>query len=464
MSPIRPGLRPACLLATLLVATAAGACKTDNPNFCGDGDTRPECTGIDAGIDGRTGCMANPALCMAGVETCAADDTCVDCVDGNDHQSADCTEAASPVCATNRDCRACAADSECDSAFCDHGLCAPAAQVLFVKFTGGDDGGSNHCADRAMPCKTLTHALAEVPPTGTDPSISRRYIKLMAAETYAEPGLVTIDGKTVVIVGTVTSTDRSVIDRTNGGANMEIKGGADVRLEALAVANTTSSGANGIFCREGAKLLADNIEVANNTGIGLVGDTCNLTLQNSVVARSAGGGVSLTGNVRVVVVNNVIVDNGSSAAGGSDFGALLISASVMSTSVIQSNTAVSNHAVTGQPDGIDCRPAGLTTRNNIVTGDATKARVSGGCMHANVLYAPDDPGARLGGNNGNMLIPNEADLQFVNPATKDYHLKPASFAKGKGSTTGLAPEAAKDIDGQPRPQGAADVGADEVPD
>ena len=455
MSPIRPGLRPAALFATLVLATVVGGCKTDNPNFCGNGDTRPECTGVDAAIDGAAGCMAMPALCTAD-QTCAADDICVDCTVGNNHQSADCTSPATSVCDTTRACRACAADTECDSKFCDHGACAPAAQVLFVRPDGNDV--DNNCLAIATPCKTVTHALGEVPTSGAEPNTSRRYIKLMTAATYVEPGVVMIDDKTVVIVGApVVGTERSVLDRTNNGITMEIKGGADVRLERLAVANATGNAATGIFCREDAKLVADNIEVTNNTGLGIEGNTCVLTLRNSIVSRSVVGGVSVTA-ARVVIVNNVIVDNGGNTT--SSFGGLRIDVGVDPTSVIQSNTIVGNHAAVS--DGVTCIIPELTILNSIIHGDGLKARVSGACVFDHTLYGPDDPGNLLGTTRGNMAVPMLASFMFQAPA--DYHIKAGSVARGKGTLVGLAPEAAKDLDGQPRPQGAPDVGADEIPD
>jgi hypothetical protein len=450
------------IFAAALLAAATAACETKNPNACTDGDQRPECTGLDAGIDAVEGCTDNPGLCT--LEEDCLNDVCVDCTSANDRQSADCTDPAAPVCGTNRDCRACAADVECDSNLCDHGACAPVGQVLFVR-PDGDAAPANECTNPATPCKTLTQAIAKVPATGGDAGANRRFIKLMAIGTYTEPGVVIIDDKTVAILGApLAGTDRSLIDRSTNGPSLDIRNNADVRLERLGVVNgTANSSAHGIICST-STLVATGIEIGNNSGVGLNADSCQLTLNASLVIRNAAGGIFVTGPARAVVTNNIIVDNGTSTAGGSDFGALTITGTVLQSSVIQSNTAIGNEAITGQPDGIDCRVATITARNNIITGDATKARVAGACMHDHTLYGPDDPGGRLGTGNGNMLIPTEAMLEFVNPAMRDWHIKPTSFAKGLGTTTGLAPEAMTDLDGQPRPQGAPDVGADEIPD
>ena len=457
MSLIHLSLRDAArVVAVLALAASAAGCEKDNPNFCAGDDPRPECNVDARPIDAREGCTANPELCAAD-EDCL-DNVCVDCTGADDHQDADCTDPAAPVCDVSRDCRACAADSECDSDFCDQGACAPENSVLFVEVTSGSDSGDNTCASKASPCRTLTHALSKVPPTNGAPAQNRRYIKLLTTGTYAEPGMVIIDDKTVVIVGAPpTGGNRSVIDRSTMGQTMEIKGQAHVRLERLAVNDANGNAAKGIECKESATLLADGIEVANNSGIGIVGDPCTLILRDSVVTRSAGGGVSVT-NGRVVLVNNVIVDNGGNTS--SSFGGLRLDVGVDPTSVVQSNTVAGNNAMA--TDGITCLNDTITVLNSIVFGDGLKARIAGTCIFDHTLYGPDDPGALLGTARGNMLVPNMAAFMFRGPA--DYHLDPGSIAKGKGTVTGLAPEAAKDLDGQPRPQGAPDVGADEIPD
>lgn len=454
MSPTRPSLHLAGLLALALAPLAA--CTKDNPNHCADGDTRPECTVDARPIDAAEGCTEMPSLCTAD-ESCV-DDVCVDCNTTADRQSADCDDPAAPVCGANRDCRACAADTECDSELCDHGACAPDGQVLFVKHDG-DDSGGNDCLDSATPCKTLTHALTLVP-TGAATADNLRYIKMLTRGDYVEPNVVTISDKLVVIIGAPlagSGSDRSVIDRMGNGPSLVINTGANVRLEQLAVNNGTNNlMADGITC-SGATLVADGILVDNNNGTGIVGDACELTLRNSTVMRNDEGGIAVAGGGRAVVVNNIIVDNGG---GMSDFGGLRIGAGVESSSVIQANTVVANNSVGS--DGITCVLPAITVLDTIIFGDAAKPRVSGTCVFDHTLYGPDDPGALLGTARGNMLVPAIADFKFQ--AAGDYHIKADSVAKGKGTVTGLAPEAAKDMDGQVRPQGAPDVGADEIPD
>lgn len=445
---------PASLAASLLLGLAG--CDKDNPGYCGN-----ECP-VDADdIDAPSGCIANPGLCTGDLVCDTSDDTCVDCRMPNNHQSSECTSADQPVCGANRDCRACAADSECDSEFCDHGSCAPTGQVLFVR-PNGDDGGGNMCTDKNAPCKTLTRAVAVTPTTAGSPATNRRFVKLMTVDTYPEPGLVSIDDKTMIIFGApLAGTDRSVIDRAGNGVTMEIKGGAEVRLERLSVSNgLNNTSADGIVCSS-ATLVADGIEIDNNNGTGLVGDACKLTLKNSVISRNDEAGISVQGE-RVVIVNNVIVENGGVA---SAFGGLQLLGGVLNTSVVQSNTIAHNRASNGtQPDGIDCAVSGLTVANNIVYGTTDRQRVAGVCTFVNTVFGPTDNGLRLTGGAGNVLTLTDVDFKFTDAALRNYHIGATSVAKGKGTTTGLATEAMTDMDGQPRPQGACDVGADEIPD
>lgn len=365
------------------------------------------------------------------------------------------TVDALPVCTSAPgdagDCRSCTADADCESDFCFRDTCAPSGLVLFVRPDGVD--GANACTDRTRPCRTLTQALANVPATGGIASATRRYIDLMTVGGYAEPANVSIDDKTVVIRGAPpVAGARSVIAPMG---SLQLTNGADVQLERLALSDPD---VGGIVCSR-STLFANDVRVVDNNATGIRGEPCAVTLRNSVVPRNAGGGVSVEGD-RVVIVNNVFVENGAIL---SAFGALRVSG-VPSASVIQSNTIVANRAATGQSDGIDCSAVALRLRNHIILGEAGRARVSGNCTYDHALYGPDDPGGQLAAVNGNMLVADDALLQFVDTAHHDYQIKSSSIAKGKGTSTGLAPESATDIDGQPRPQGAPDVGADEIPD
>ncbi len=126
--PPRPRPRPLparlLLVGALAVAGVAG-CEEPNPGFCKPGG--PICPLDARGIDATTGCAGAPGLCTP-TEVCLAD-TCVDCADNDDTQSADCTTAARPICAADHTCRACIANAECDSQNCQSGRCVAAART-----------------------------------------------------------------------------------------------------------------------------------------------------------------------------------------------------------------------------------------------------------------------------------------------------------------------------------------------
>lgn len=450
------------LLAALALsaALAATGCSKDNPNFCeGVG-----CDAIDAAIDSPidapvVGCDQNPGLCTGSDLNCVLD-VCRDCDPANNQQDADCTEAAAPICGANNDCRSCTAHAECAKGVCFNGTCPD--NVLFVAPTGNNAGG-NQCTDVATPCQTLTHAIAtRTPPINGDIAANRRFIRLLAAADYPEPGAVTIDDRAVWIIGPA-GADRAVIDRSGNGPTLVILNGAEVRLERIGVYNGANNAmADGITCA-GSTLTAHGIEVHSNEGTGIVSDSCQLTLNACVISNNVEGGLSVIGG-RAVIVNNTIVGNGGSI---STFGGVYLAPSVDATSVVQSNTVVNNISSTvTESNGIDCRINGLIARNNIVFGDGSRPRVNGVCTHHNTLYGPTDPGLALGVANGNQLVVTDSEFKFQDPGARNYHLRieqPPSVAKDKGSATGIAPEAMTDLDGEARPQGTADVGCDEIP-
>lgn len=339
-------------------------------------------------------------------------------------------------------------DSECVSGFCFHGGCAPEGTVLYVRPDGMD--GANACTSATAPCRTVAQALSLVPSAGGSPT-NRRYIKLVAAGLYAESVSLAIDDKHAVVRGPAGEAEAVIAPADN----VRIANNSNVTLEHLTLQRQN---AGGIICSNSV-LTVDGVRVVDSSTTGIRAEPCELTVRASVIAHNAGGGVYAEAQ-RVVLVNNVIVDNGGIL---SSFGGIRVSG-LLQGSVVQSNTLVGNRAATGQVDGIDCNAVSLQLRNNIVFGASGRSRVGGNCAHDHTLYGPDDPDGRLGTTNGNRAIPDDAAFRFVATARDDYHIGAGSVANGAGTTTGLAAEALTDLDGEARPRGACDVGADEVGD
>ena len=109
--------------------------------------------------------------------------------------------------------------------------------------------------------------------------------------------------------------------------------------------------------------------------------------------------------------------------------------------VIQDNTFAAGGS-------IDCVvTTGNLFRGNLVSGTA-------GCLDATYSYNRWSSGTACGTSGGICTA------QYVNPGGRDYHLLSSdTCAHSRGGSV----YPADDIDGQARPQGTADIGADEIP-
>jgi hypothetical protein len=101
--------------------------------------------------------------------------------------------------------------------------------------------------------------------------------------------------------------------------------------------------------------------------------------------------------------------------------------------------------------------------NNIVAGHVVGITV-GEDSSATVSYTLwDGNGADLEGS-GTITHTHSVSgrAAFVDPAADDYHIRAASAALDHGNPAGVPPAPPMDLDGEPRPFGAAvDIGADE---
>lgn len=453
------------LLASALLVLAASGCILKDSNHCALDNSCPiDAREIDAPIDGRMGCDQDPGICTP-TENCLAN-VCVDCRTPSNMQDGDCETPEAPVCRTDNDCHPCMADSECTARLCFEGACPSAVLFIAPGPAGNDEGGARPCTNPAMPCRTLTHALTRVPAIGGDADANRRTIRV-APGAYDEPGQVVIDDKAVVIAGLPTGA-RPVFTRSGNGTMLRIANNADVHLDHIAISMSGNMlSHHGIDCSN-ATLVADDVELDRNRGVGLRSDGCTLTVTRSIISANGAGGIDASsGTVRIV--NNVIVRNGND---GSAFGGVSIGAGVVAAgSALQSNTIVGNSVTVAlAPDGVVCPLTGLTARNNIIYGaNGLAPRVAGACPHVYTLFGPTDPGNLLTPGEGNMLVDSDARFLFRDPPMRDYRLMiiappgTASVARDKGTTTMAAEEAAFDLEGQGRPQGLPDVGADEIP-
>lgn len=429
----RPLRAAGAALALLILGALTGACEKDNPGFCGD-----SCP-VDADVtDAREGCLANPSLCTAD-ETCVAD-VCVDCTTGNDHQSAECTDPAAPVCGSNRDCRACTADSECDSAICEAGQCVATENVIYVAPTGAD---TTTCSQAAK-CGSALIALSKVTAT-------RKYMHFEpSAVAYTlEPDAPFTINKDLTI-----RARGAILERPGGNQIIDVTQG-NVDITGLTVRDAAGGGnADGIKCNN-ASLTLRSAAVLDSADRGIEIGNCVLDVSRSVLAGNRMGAVRLVDG-HFSITNTFVFGNGMN-------GGLSLNPNT-TPNTLEFNTIVKNTG--GMVGGVACLgTSAIVARNNLIHSNTGTAETTGtSCTHS---YSVIGTTAAPAGTMVRTMTPGEVALVNANGTTAaDYHITAASLLRGAaepGSATGAT---AVDYDGDVRPNpagGAADIGADEVP-
>jgi hypothetical protein len=435
-------------------------CLNDPPGTC---RSDQDCTGDQAVCD-----VAGTMMCVQ----CTAD------------KAGACT-GATPVCGADHVCRGCSAHAECaGSDVClPGGRCAAANEVAYVQ-AGGT--GAQPCA-RGAPCGRLQEGVTAV-------NASRPYIKVMGTGTLADTMTTTIDGKAVTIL----ADPGAKLDRTGDGVILEVRNtGADVRIYDLEITGASGgAGDVGISIAAGGtpRLTLTRVKITNNIGGGVIssggivtvaqstvsgnqggGITASggtLTVGQSTVSGNQGGGITATGGTLTVGQSTVSGNQGGgiTATGGTTFDitncfifrngnsttATVGGASLAGTggSVFEFNTIVDNQIGNSGvlAGGVFCDTAGFVAGNNIiarnfVNNDANlvNSNTSGLCTYPTSAISPSVSG-----------------LNFVSPdnAPHNYRIMRGSIAIDQATTPSTL---SVDVDGDPRPQGAArDQGADEV--
>lgn len=450
------------------------ACATDEqcPGFQGDASlgvceasTCVECRDNGQCGGGLPACVSNACVecsedsqCDGPVGACV-DNQCIECRE--DSQCSDPTPACisnqclecrdnsqcdgnRPICDGNA-CRACTANSECASGVCtDVGECASEAQISHV----APAGTATAPCTIAEPC-SLERALELV--------ASRPFV-LLAGGTYVGTAPFVL-GENGHLMGDPAAPPTLRNGSAEDTAVVRIAAGADAVLENLRIgeASSTLNGivGNGILCPDPARLDVRNVELYDNrsarAGAGIYASGCQVKVVDS----------TFKGNTRGIYIVNAVVDvdrctfvqnaygvefdagafeiRNSVVARSSQFG-LLISEHV--GTVVEFNTIVDNATGVACSEG-ELDPLPLT--NNVVARSSV-ANLSGPKCNAST----------------SLVLPGIAGLNFVRADLEpyDYHIGPGSSAidQATGGDT-----VTMDIDGEPRPAGAArDLGADEL--
>lgn len=232
--------------------------------------------------------------------------------------------------------------------------------------------------------------------------------------------------------------------------------------------NLAMQNGGGISCwRNSSPLIAHNILLANTASLALEG----------MPVPIGGGGIFATADdldgrphptavSAPVIVNNAIVANGARRGGG-----IVMADANGGVPVVENNTVVANSGSGLWWGSSALVPIAPVLRNNVIAfnaggleqaaGTPTNAVIEYNCIHRNHVH--DRPADYQGlpsqaGRRGNL----DADPQFLSLAFGDLHLRPGSPCIDAGASP-VHPEAAQDLEGQPRPTGAGvDIGADEA--
>jgi hypothetical protein len=417
---------PLALLSLIVCAIAAApACSKDDPAYCPDRPNNYCACRSDAD------CVAPAAVCEI-----AATNTCVECTADN---AAACT-GTRPVCGADLACRGCAAHADCASAAClEDGACAAAEEVAYVSPAGTD----NEQCTQAAPCTRLTKALATLRP----------YVKLSG--TTSESVTIT-DGRRVTLLAEPGARLRGS-SPTAPILNLQGAGTAVTIVDLTISDAPNDQNGYGVLAPAGLGTVSLSLlraTIANNPAGGIHISNGALKLTRSVIRGNAGGGVTAANTV-FDITNTFFFANGNQS---SFVGGLSVTAPQNAANRLEHNSFNKNQTTDGYAPAVQCGAGVFTARNNILSGNGTLTQLtqySGSCQHA---YSIVTPGALPGGS-GNSAV----DPRFVNTATGDLHLSPASPARDAADpSTALTGALGVDFDGQPR-TAPADVGADELP-
>lgn len=440
-------------------ATAATDCTNAMKPICGSGGICRACQSPTDDTACGTRSTSTPRCMPSG--TSAGE--CVACVPSSPlGQSANCSTATAPICTALGTCRACQSHAECASGICIFdgaaaGGCAPSAMVALV-----DNGNAVVATCQAgRPTRngnTAATAYCDVSEAVTD---GRPYVFVKGSgQPY---GAITLTDHTITIVGpgaTASPTARlftvamaSVSLSVGSGSHPTVLDGLDLggdsfmkALRGVGCNNSTGTAAN-------ANLVIRNSRAHDSTMEGLLATSCASTLDANTFTTNTGGGVSISGG-SITMVNNFVVDNGTSGPG-------VVLAGNLSSSLFWFNTIANNLRTGGQVGGINC--AGVLSGAPVIQASIINGNTMAGgasVVGCNVNYSDiDDTTAPTG--IGNF---SQAPL-FV---ASGYHLQAGSPCKdkitaGTGLTGGTLPT--HDIDGDPRPRastGGDDVGADQI--
>ncbi|MDM8568468.1 Calx-beta domain-containing protein, partial [Thiotrichales bacterium HSG1] len=312
------------------------------------------------------------------------------------------------------------ADKTCSAVFTKN--------AVYVSTAGNDSTGDGNVG---TPYLTITKAIQEVTDGGT---------VNIAAGTYTEAAMITID-KNVTINGDTTT--NTIVDGGNSHRSFDIIGSNTVVMNYLTIRNGNADNSDGNGNDGGAiqnwgTLTLNNSTISGNsatTAGGAFANAGTLTLNNSTISgnsTSDGGGVRNTGGGTVTLNNTTVSNNTVTNNGG---GINNVSGTLtLKNALIAGNTSTDTNDVTGTID---------TNTNNCIGSDCTS---NDGQAITSIAWLDN-----LGSNGG----PTHTHALLIGT--------PALVVDaGDATTCALAAINNKDQRGETRPVGECDVGAYEA--
>lgn len=432
--------KPAYLLVAAL-ALAAG-CEKNNPAYCDD----PAHAGMafcpDAMV-GPQGCTGDPDCTLPSASVCDVPNMkCVAC--GDNGQSDKC-DMATPICEAHA-CRICKAHSDCDSKAClPNGTCAQAGTVAYVN---EDDSVDNPDCTQAAPCESIQHAI----------DVGKAYVKIhgkfdepvnikRSLTVLADPGAELTrgsNGPVLVVDGlfTVEINDLTV-KRSRNDVGISTTNNATLTLNRVTVSEMNTSG---ISCA-GKQMTINQSTIYKNMQLGVICSSGALKISSSLIGKNVGGGISVT-NATLDVTNSFIVHNGAdnSAVGAASL-ILTGTSNRFEFNTVADNRIGNTGTLSG---GLFCDSTSLAAANNVIAHNyvANDAARTNANLSTNCTSLTTTTGATLD------------TLKFINSSNEpyDYHLMAGSSAIGAATTVSTV---TTDFEGDPRPDGAKDQGADQ---
>jgi hypothetical protein len=434
---------------------------------CGPGGACPFGQSCDFG--------ASPPACQASVRDAGPSDVPGDiAVDASPCADITCP-ATAPICeAATGVCRGCVADAECGTVgACTefNGQCVADADTIYIAPAGSDSG----TCTSGQPCATIQFALGQVTSTRLTIRVGDGgYSGIPGLPVAAIGGLV----NRVVISGLRLDWSGGAIlsASSNGVTNPAVvttSTTTNIVIEGVSIAN---GGTDGI--RTSGVLLLSHVNVDANHGAGVlvqsgatsthvwsstiqknfdVGIDATGTLEilrSSVLANSAGGITARSGSV--TIASTIVANNGTTSGtiGGIDLHQLAgLSPSLQFDTI--ANNAMRNSA---------------SAAGGLMTDTSATIAIDSSILYGNLTGADTEP-AQLSDTVAATYclfsgIPPAGVGDFAGPPAfvdgnaMNYHITSPSLAHGNGNPL----ETIKlDVDGEPRPQGNYDIGADEIP-